>query len=159
MPSDLVAILCVLGFFFFKQKTAYEMRISDWSSDVCSSDLIVDVIRSYAPGFIFTTSLSPVLVAGALASVRHLKGSSVERDSQQAAAAKLKALFAEAGLPVMPSVTHIVPLLVGDPVKAKRISDILLLEYGIYVQPINYPTVPRWTERLRFTPEIGRAHV
>src|SRR3546814_15229211 len=109
---------------------------------------IVDVIRSYAPGFIFTTSLWPVLVAGALASVRHLKGSSVERDSQQAAAAKLKALFAEAGLPVMPSVTHIVPLLVGDPVKAKRISDILLLEYGIYVQPINYPTVPR---------EIGRA--
>ena len=117
---------------------------------------IVDVIRSYAPGFIFTTSLSPVLVAGVLASVRHLKSSSVERDGQQAAAARLKAMFAEAGLPVMPSTTHIVPLMVGDPVKAKRISDILLAEYGVYVQPINYPTVPRGTERLRFTP--GPAH-
>jgi 5-aminolevulinate synthase len=117
---------------------------------------IVDVVRSYAPGFIFTTSLSPVLVAGALASVRHLKASSAEREAQQAHAARLKALFAEAGLPVMPSTTHIVPLMVGDPVKAKRISDILLAEYGIYVQPINYPTVPRGTERLRFTP--GPAH-
>ena len=113
---------------------------------------IIDCIRSYAPGFIFTTSLSPVLVAGALASVRHLKESCVERDAQQAAAAKLKAIFAEARLPVMPSTTHIVPLLVGDPVRAKRISDILLAEYGIYVQPINYPTVPRGTERMRFTP-------
>jgi 5-aminolevulinate synthase len=97
-----------------------------------------------------------VLVAGALASVRHLKASSVEREAQQAHAATLKAIFAEAKLPVMPSTTHIVPLLVGDPVKAKRISDILLAEYGIYVQPINYPTVPRGTERLRFTP--GPAH-
>jgi len=113
---------------------------------------IVDVIRSYAPGFIFTTSLSPVLVAGALASVRHLKASSAEREAQQASAAKLKAIFADANLPVMPSTTHIVPLMVGDPVKAKRISDILLAEYGVYVQPINYPTVPRGTERLRFTP-------
>jgi 5-aminolevulinate synthase len=113
---------------------------------------IVDVVRSYAPGFIFTTSLSPVLVAGALASVRHLKESCVEREGQQAAAARLKAIFAEARLPVMPSETHIVPLMVGDPVKAKRISDILLAEYGIYVQPINYPTVPRGTERLRITP-------
>ncbi|HEX8640803.1 MAG TPA: 5-aminolevulinate synthase [Allosphingosinicella sp.] len=117
---------------------------------------IVDVIRSYAPGFIFTTSLSPVLVAGALASVRHLKASAAEREAQQAHAAALKRLFAEAKLPVMPSETHIVPLLVGDPVKAKRISDILLAEYGMYVQPINYPTVPRGTERLRFTP--GPAH-
>ena len=117
---------------------------------------IVDVVRSYAPGFIFTTSLSPVLVAGALASVRYLKASSVERDAQQVAAARLKAMFAAAGLPVMPSTTHIVPLLVGDPVKAKRISDILLAEYGVYVQPINFPTVPRGTERLRFTP--GPAH-
>ncbi|TMJ18213.1 MAG: aminotransferase class I/II-fold pyridoxal phosphate-dependent enzyme, partial [Alphaproteobacteria bacterium] len=81
------------------------------------------------------TSLSPVLVAGALASVRHLKASSEEREAQQAGAARLKALFADAGLPVMPSTTHIVPLMVGDPLKAKRISDILLAEYGIYVQP------------------------
>ena len=117
---------------------------------------IIDVIRSYAPGFIFTTSLSPVLVAGALASVRYLKSSSDERERQQAAAAMLKRMFAESGLPVMPSVTHIVPLLVGDPVKAKKISDILLAEYGVYVQPINFPTVPRGTERLRFTP--GPAH-
>ena len=117
---------------------------------------IIDVIRSYAPGFIFTTSLSPVLVAGALESVRHLKASSVEREGQQAAAARLKALFVEAGLPVLATDTHIVPLMVGDPVKAKKISDILLAEYGVYVQPINYPTVPRGTERMRFTP--GPAH-
>jgi 5-aminolevulinate synthase len=117
---------------------------------------IVDVVRSYAPGFIFTTSLSPVLVAGALASVRHLKNSSAEREAQQASAALLKSIFAEAGLPVMASTTHIVPLMVGDPVRTKRISDILLAEYGIYVQPINYPTVPRGTERLRFTP--GPSH-
>ena len=113
---------------------------------------IVDCIRSYAPGFIFTTSLSPVLVAGALASVRHLKANSTERDMQQQSAAMLKAKFKAAGLPAMPSATHIVPLLVGCPVKAKRISDILLAEYGLYVQPINFPTVPRGTERLRFTP-------
>jgi 5-aminolevulinate synthase len=113
---------------------------------------IVDVVRSYAPGFIFTTSLSPVLVAGALASVRHLKASSAEREGQQASAAKLKTMFDEAGLPVMPSTTHIVPLMVGCPIKAKKISDILLAEYGVYVQPINFPTVPRGTERLRFTP-------
>jgi len=113
---------------------------------------IIDCIRSYAPGFIFTTSLSPVLVAGALASVKHLKASQSERDAQQAGAATLKDRFRNAGLPVMESVTHIVPLLVGCPVKAKRISDILLAEYGLYVQPINFPTVPRGTERLRFTP-------
>jgi len=123
---------------------------------VAADQKIIDVIRSYAPGFIFTTSLSPVLVAGALASIRHLKQSSSERDGQQAAAQTLKDLFADAGLPVMDSSTHIVPLLVGDPVKAKKISDILLAEYGVYVQPINYPTVPRGTERLRFTP--GPAH-
>jgi 5-aminolevulinate synthase len=119
---------------------------------IAADQKIVDVIRSYAPGFIFTTSLSPVLVAGVLAAVKHLKSSSEERDAQQANAAMLKALFAEAGLPVMMSNTHIVPLMVGDPVKAKRISDTLLAEYGVYVQPINYPTVPRGTERLRFTP-------
>ena len=119
---------------------------------IAADSRIIDVIRSYAPGFIFTTSLSPVLVAGVLASVRHLKSSSVEREGQQAAAAMLKQLFRDAGLPVMDSTTHIVPLMVGDPVKAKRISDILLAEYGVYVQPINFPTVPRGTERLRFTP-------
>ena len=119
---------------------------------IAADQKIIDVIRSYAPGFIFTTSLSPVLVAGVLASVRHLKASSEERTAQHANAAMLKTLFAEAGLPVMVSNTHIVPLMVGDPVKAKKISDILLAEYGVYVQPINYPTVPRGTERLRFTP-------
>ncbi len=119
---------------------------------VAADGNIIDCIRSYAPGFIFTTSLSPVLVAGALASVKHLKQSSAEREAQQAAAAMLKAKFASARLPLMPSATHIVPLLVGCPVKAKRISDILLAEYGFYVQPINFPTVPRGTERLRFTP-------
>ena len=119
---------------------------------IAADQNIIDVIRSYAPGFIFTTSLSPVLVAGVLAAVRHLKASNVERDAQQANAAMLKKLFAEAGLPVMLSNTHIVPLMVGDPVKAKKVSDILLAEYGVYVQPINYPTVPRGTDRLRFTP-------
>jgi 5-aminolevulinate synthase len=119
---------------------------------IAADRMIIDCIRSYAPGFIFTTSLSPVLVAGALASVRHLKQSGEERRAQQEAAAMLKAKFAAAGLPAMPSETHIVPLLVGCPVKAKRISDILLAEYGLYVQPINFPTVPRGTERLRFTP-------
>ena len=119
---------------------------------VAADKNIIDCIRSYAPGFIFTTSLSPVLVAGALASVRHLKQSNEERLAQQAGAASLKARFRAAGLPVMDSVTHIVPLLVGCPIKAKRISDILLAEYGLYVQPINFPTVPRGTERLRFTP-------
>ena len=93
-----------------------------------------------------------MLVAGVLASVRHLKASSVEREGQQAAATLLKTMLDEAGLPVMMGATHIVPIMVGDPVKAKRISDILLAEYGVYVQPINYPTVPRGTERLRFTP-------
>ncbi len=119
---------------------------------ITADQKIIDVIRSYAPGFIFTTSLSPVLVAGALASVRHLKKSNAEREGQQAAAQTLKDMFSNAGLPVMGSTTHIVPLLVGDPIKAKKISDILLAEYGVYVQPINYPTVPRGLERLRFTP-------
>jgi 5-aminolevulinate synthase len=119
---------------------------------IAASKTLTDVIRSYAPGFIFTTSLAPVLVAGALASVRHLKSSSAEREGQQAAAEMLKTKMQGAGLPVMPSTTHIVPLLVGDAAKCKKISDILLIEYGVYVQPINYPTVPRGTERLRFTP-------
>jgi 5-aminolevulinate synthase len=123
---------------------------------IAADKTIIDCIRSYAPGFIFTTSLSPVLVAGALASVRHLKSSDQERRGQQESAAMLKAKFAAADLPAMPSVTHIVPLLVGCPIKTKQISDILLAEYGLYVQPINFPTVPRGTERLRFTP--GPSH-
>ncbi len=113
---------------------------------------MIDVIRSYAPAFIFTTSLSPVLAAGALASVRHLKSSTIERQCHQERAAALKRRFAAAGLPLMPSASHIVPLWVGDPVLCKRVSDELLDEHGIYVQPINYPTVPRGSERLRFTP-------
>lgn len=119
---------------------------------IAANQQIVDVIRSYAPGFIFTTSISPVLAAGVLASVKHLKISSQERALQQVNAAYLKKRLTDAGLPVIRSDTHIVPLMVGDPKLVKKISDILLGEYRIYVQPINYPTVPRGTERLRFTP-------
>ncbi len=116
-----------------------------------TSDL-VDVIRSYASSFIFTTSVSPVIAAGALASISHLRNSDVERQQQQERVATLKRLFTEAQLPLLPSVSHIVPLLVGDAAQCKQVSDELLDEFGLYVQPINYPTVPRGTERLRFTP-------
>ncbi|HEY9233642.1 MULTISPECIES: 5-aminolevulinate synthase [Phenylobacterium] len=119
---------------------------------IAADAMIVDAIRSYADGFIFTTSLPPSLAAGAVASIRYLKEHDEVRVAHQERAAALKARLARAGLPVMPSVSHIVPVLVGDPVHCKMISDILLSDYGIYVQPINYPTVPRGTERLRFTP-------
>lgn len=119
---------------------------------IAASARIVDVVRSYAQSFIFTTSLSPVLAAGVLASVRHLKASNAERDAQQRQAAKLKADFKARGLPVLDTPSHIVPVMVWDPVACKAISDRLLEEHNIYVQPINYPTVPRGTERLRFTP-------
>lgn len=119
---------------------------------ITSTANIVDAIRSYAPGFIFTTTLSPVMSAGALASVRHLKSSQSERDQHQERAATLKKLLGEAGLPVLPSVTHIVPVMVYDAELCKQASDMLLEDYGIYLQPINYPTVPRGLERLRITP-------
>ncbi|MCA0369151.1 MAG: 5-aminolevulinate synthase [Proteobacteria bacterium] len=119
---------------------------------IAADAVIVDAVRSWASGFIFTTSLPPALTAGALASVRHLKTHPELRDQHQERAASLKSRFEAAGLPVMPSESHIVPVLVGDPIHCKMISDMLLEDFGVYVQPINYPTVPKGTERLRFTP-------
>jgi len=113
---------------------------------------LIDAVRSYAHGFIFTTALPPAVCAAATAAIRHLKTSHWERDRQQDRAARTKAVLLSAGLPVMPSDTHIVPVFVGDPEKCKAASDLLLEEHGIYIQPINYPTVPKGTERLRITP-------
>jgi 5-aminolevulinate synthase len=119
---------------------------------IAASSMLVDMVRSYAPGFIFTTSLPPTLAAGANASIRHLMTSQAERTAHQANAAKLKTMLQDAGIPHIKTNTHIVPVLIGDPVLCKAACDMLMNDHSIYVQPINYPTVPRGTERLRITP-------
>jgi 5-aminolevulinate synthase len=119
---------------------------------IAAKSSLIDAVRSYAPGFIFTTALPPAICAAATAAIRHLKTSSYERDRHQDRAARVKAVLSAAGLPVMMNDTHIVPVFVGDPEKCKEATDILLAEHGIYIQPINYPTVPKGTERLRITP-------
>src|SRR5262245_16594130 len=119
---------------------------------IAASADIIDAVRSYAPGFIFTTALPPPVCAAATAAIRHLKDSQWERERHQNRAARVKAVLNAAGLPVMLNETHIVPVMVGHPETCKEASDLLLAEHGIYIQPINYPTVPRGTERLRITP-------
>ncbi len=119
---------------------------------ITGSAALIDAVRSYAPGFIFTTALPPAVCAAATAAIRHLKASNLERDRHQDRAARVKAVLTSVGLPLMASDTHIVPVFVGDPENCKTASDLLLEEHGIYIQPINYPTVPKGTERLRITP-------
>lgn len=113
---------------------------------------VIDAIRSFGPGFIFSTSLAPVLAAGAIASIRHVKQSDVERKALHANAAKLKGMLSDMGIPMINSPSHVVPVMVGDAAKCKAVADALMGDYGLYVQPVNFPTVPRGTERLRFTP-------
>jgi 5-aminolevulinate synthase len=119
---------------------------------IAGNAALIDAVRSYAPGFIFTTALPPAICAAASAAIRHLKNSQVERDLQQDRARRVKEALRGAGLPVMLSDTHIVPVCIGDPEKCQAASDLLIREHGIYIQPINYPTVPRGSERLRITP-------
>ena len=119
---------------------------------IAASARICDAVRSYAPGFIFTTALPPPICAAACTSIRHLKNSQWERDRHQRSVATTKSVLTAAGLPVMPSATHIVPIAVGNPEKCKAASDLLLERHNIYIQPINFPTVPKDTERLRITP-------
>src|SRR5215471_19299339 len=119
---------------------------------IAASAALCDAVRSYAPGFIFTTALPPAICAAATAAIRHLKSSNFERERHQERAARAKAVLNAAGLPVMPSETHIVPVFVGHPERCKAASDLLLEEHGIYIQPINYPTVRKGSERLRITP-------
>jgi 5-aminolevulinate synthase len=113
---------------------------------------LIDAVRSYAPGFIFTTALPPPICAAATAAIQHLKTSQWERERHQKRSAHVKSVLSAAGLPIMQTDTHIVPVMVGDPKKCKAASDLLLSEHGIYIQPINYPTVAKGTERLRITP-------
>lgn len=119
---------------------------------VAASAELCDFIRSFASGFIFTTALPPAIAAGAVASIQHLKSSNTERDAQKEKVAQVRKRLDALGIPHIENRSHIIPVMVGDPVKCKYISDILLKNYGVYIQPINYPTVPKGTERLRITP-------
>jgi 5-aminolevulinate synthase len=119
---------------------------------IAASKELVDFVRSFASGFIFTTALPPAVAAGAAASVRHLKQSNAERCLHQQRVCEVRGRLDALGIPHTPNPSHIIPVMVGDPVKCRFISDVLMRDYGIYIQPINYPTVPKGTERLRITP-------